>query len=56
MPEPHDPLPDDESTFDDFDEEVDDNEAVAAYAEELMAAVADLGIVVLEPGTSEEEL
>lgn len=55
MPELHEHLPGDaDSAFDDFDEEVDDNEAVTAYAEELTSAVEAFGATVLEPGTSEE--
>lgn len=41
---------DQDTTFDDFDEDIDDNEAVEQYATELKAAVEALGIDVIEPG------
>lgn len=43
------------TTFDDFEEEVDDSAAIDAYAEALTTAVADLGVTVREPGTNDAE-
>lgn len=41
---------DQDTTFDDFDEDVDDNEAVKQYADELKAAVEAFGLDVKESG------
>lgn len=45
MSEPHDP------EFDDYEDDgPDDSATIAAYADELTAAVDALGLTVLEPG------
>lgn len=45
-----------DTTFDDFEEEVDDAEAIDAYAADLTAAVSELGLEPNETGTSQSDL
>lgn len=42
--------------FDDYEDDPDDNDAVAAYARELQEAVDAFGATVIEPGQRNEEL
>ena len=42
--------------FDDWDDDPDDNDAINTYAADLEAAVATLGVTVIEPGQRNEEL
>lgn len=42
--------------FDDYEDDPDDNDAIAAYAHDLEQAVAALGVTVIEPGQRNEEL